>query len=373
MYLNDDQEELLDAVSNGNTRKVNALLKKGVDPNFEDDYRGTSPVLEAIRGESLAILKALVGAGADVNTGRTTWERPLDVADRQNSAKIIDYLESVGAQSADAHRLTRQQKALMDAIDMGDTRKVRALLDKGLDPDFTDDMEATPLDAAIHLGSATMVRDLVDAGADVNRVNSYKEAPLDVAKQAGETAIAQYLESEGAVTGKTAKPRRTQPALKKGRGNSVGVQQDFDDDYYDDDKYYFGADEGAGRKNSAGKPRVTPKTAAMQQKGGDAIHAPVVKPKPVFREDTLKDIFNAQKWVGKIDEMEELWNEVPKRLQKHFDFAAALAEARRGTLKQNAPKIVLQNLHPQCPPQHAANETEAAPKAPKPPEPPKPV
>jgi hypothetical protein len=80
--------------------------------------------------------------------------------------------------------------------------------------------------------------------------------------------------------------------------------------------------------------------------------------KPVFREDTLKDIFNPQAWVGKTQEMEELWNDVPKRLHKHFDFAAALAEARRGTLKQNAPKqrIALQpNLKPQAPQPESTN------------------
>jgi hypothetical protein len=369
MYLNDDQEELMDAVSDGNTRKVNALLKKGVDPNFEDQYRNTSPVLEAIRNDSLPILKALVAAGADVNTGHSTWDRPIDVADRQKSAKIIDYLESIGAQSSEPNRLTRQQQSLMDAIDAGDTRKVRALVDKGLDPDFADDMEATPLDEAIRRGSLAMVKDLVDAGADVNRVNSYKEAPLDVAKDSGDANIEQYLVSQGAVTGKTSKSK-AHATFKKGRGRSAGFQQDFDDDYFDDEKYYFGADEDAGRK-SAPKPKIKPKTAMTQSMGGSDA-APVKPPKPVFREDTLKDIFNAAKWIGKADEMEELWNEVPKRLQKTFDFAAALAEARRGTLKQNAPRIVLQNQNPQ---QNAPKAPEAAKEAcdrpPAAPEPPK--
>jgi hypothetical protein len=186
------------------------------------------------------------------------------------------------------------------------------------------------------------------------------------------------------VTGKT-KSKKTAAGMKfsgkKGRGSSVGVQEDFGDDFWDDDKYYFGADEGAGRKNGA-KPKIRPKTAATQSFGGGGNATPK-NVKPVFREDTLKDIFNPKAWVGKTEEMEELWNDVPKRLHKHFDFAAALAEARRDTLKQNAPKqrIALQpNLRPQITQQNTDAVNPPPPNADKPvcpdivppPQPPKP-
>ena len=358
MYPNDDQEDLLDAVSENNLRRVNALLKKGIDPDFDDNYRGT-PLTEAIANGNLAMVKALVAAGADVNRGKNQWEKPLDVADRKGNAKIIDWLESQGAQSAEPGRLNRKQQALMDAIDYGDTRKAQTLLKNGLDPDFANDDEETPLDLAIRRGSETLVRALVNAGADVNRVNSYKEAPLDVAKEEGDTAITQYLESEGAVTGKT-KGTKARTMAKKARGSSVGMQEDFGDDFWDEDKYFFGADEDEGRrKNNGPKPKVTPKSqAAKAGHAGGGAPEPKKPPKPVFREDTLKDIFNAQNWIGKADEMEELWNEVPKRLHKHFDIAAALAEARRETLKQNAPRqrIALQaNLKPPAPAPEAVN------------------
>lgn len=379
MYLNDDQEDLLDAVSANNLRRVNALLKKGVDPDFEDDYRGT-PLTEAIDNGNLAMVKALVAAGADINRGKTQWEKPLDVADRKGNAKIIDWLEAQGAQSAETNRLNRKQQALIDAIDYGDNRKVTALLKAGLDPDFADDAEETPLDLAIRRGNETIVRALVNAGADVNRVNSYKEAPLDLAKEEGDTAITQYLESEGAVSGKTkgkGKAAKSKAMAKKARGSSVGMQEDFGDDFWEDDKYYFGADEGHGqKKNGAKSPATAKPEAARANFSGGGNAEPMKPPKPVFREDTLKDIFNAQKWVGKADEMEELWNEVPKRLHKHFDFAAALAEARRETLKQNAPRqrIALQaNLKPPAPAPEALNaQKDDAPPSPPAPQPPKP-
>lgn len=364
MYLNDDQEALLDAARDNSLRRVNTLLKKGVDPDFED-MRGNTPLIEAIRAENLGMVKALVAAGADVSRGGSSWEKPIDIADRGGNAKIIDYLEMQGAESAHNVRLSRKQQALFEAAQDGDARKVRTLLDEGIDPDFADDGESTPLDEAIRRGSLATVRALVDAGADINRVNSLQEAPLDLAKQMGHTAIAQYLEGEGAITGVPAKGGTMRPgkSFKPSRGRSLG--DDFDDDYYDDDQYYFGADEGAGR-NSA--PRKT--AAPFPAKKASATAAPETsaKPaKPVFREDTLKDIFNAKKWVGKADEMEQLWNEVPKRLHKHFDFAAALAEARRETLKQNAPKKI--NLTQQQKPAAAKPEMPAAPTPPEPPKP----
>lgn len=351
MSLTKDQEALMEAVLENNQRKVTALLKKGVDPDFEQDDK--TPLNEAISNSNLAMVKALVAAGADVNRADSTYfkDLPLDAADRNRNKKIIEYLEQQGAKSSDADRLTSQQEALMEAIRDDDEDEVTTLLDKGLDPDFTDSGE-TPLELAVRRGNENIVRALVDGGADVNRVNSFDEAPLDIAKDAGDDLITQILEDEGAVTAKTkTKSKGAQKAGHRGgfkgggRGRSTGF---FDDDFADDD---FSDGWGPSKKQSA-KPHITPKKSAKKSAAPTiaGMGAEAAKPaKPVFREDTLKDIFNAQNWVGKTDEMEKLWEDVPKRLHKHFDFAASLAEARRETLKQNAPKrpLLQQNFPPQ--------------------------
>lgn len=351
MSLTKDQKALMEAVLDDNQRKVSSLLKKGVNPDFEDDDK--TPLNEAISNGNLAMVKALVAAGADINRADSSYfkDTPLDVADRQSNQKIAEFLEQKGAVSSDPDRLTSKQQALLEAVRYSDTAAATVLLDAGLDPDF-DDNDQTPLELAVRRGNETMVRLLVDSGSDINRVNADQEAPLDVAQDVGDDGIERFLKSEGAVA---AKPKSKSKAAHNtgisggfkggGRGRSSGFFDD--DDFLDDD---FDDDAGWSRNKKQGaKPHIRSKKSAAKKTAAPEIagagNESAKKQKPVFREDTLKDIFNAQNWVGKTDEMEQLWEEVPKRLHKHFDFAASLAEARRETLKQNAPKkAILQNM-----------------------------
>jgi hypothetical protein len=388
MSLSRDQEALMDAVLDNNQRKVNLLLKKGVNPDFTDENDST-PLSEAIGHGNLAMVKALVAAGADINrpSGYAN-ELPLDQADSavdagyspyypspdKSSTKIIEFLEQKGAQSSDPARLSSGQRGLLDAASDGDLRKVKSLLAKGIDPDFQDAQQDTPLARAVRSGSGSVVRALVDAGADIDCPNSVGETPLELARYLGEDAIAQYLESQGAAgaaappsTGGGARASATfQQSARKtssggSRGRSVGFRDDFDD-YYDDD---YDAP-SRNHKSPQSAKNKKPESAA-------SANAPA---KPVFREDTLKDVFNPKSWVGKTAEMEKLWNEVPKRLQKKFDFAASLAEARRETLRQNtqgAPKLAARKTV--APPPQAGTKADApAAETPpvKPAEPPKP-
>ncbi len=49
--------------------------------------------------------------------------------------------------------------------------------------------------------------------------------------------------------------------------------------------------------------------------------------------------------------MKQLWEEVPIKLQKKYDFDTALAEAKRETLKRNAPQAASLKLNAAPPPQ----------------------
>ncbi|MEP7183033.1 MAG: ankyrin repeat domain-containing protein [Betaproteobacteria bacterium] len=67
---------------------------------------------------------------------------------------------------------------LQQAIDAGDSARVRVLLAAGADRDARDADGATALMRAAHAGHADVVRALLDAGADVNAADARGWGPL---------------------------------------------------------------------------------------------------------------------------------------------------------------------------------------------------
>ncbi len=239
--------------------------------------------------------------------------------------------------------LTKSQKSLFNAVRTGSLAQVKAQLKKTFDLEFEGDYGRTPLEEAIFHGKVSIVKALVDSGADVNRVNDNDQSPLDYAKFHRETKIATFLKSEGAETAKDISARK--------RYNRFPG-------YDDDDNYFFNSygdddDDAAPKKSKRAAPKKA-KSATAQKfnataSGGAELPTEPVKPK--FTEETLKDTFNAKNWVGKTEDMEKLWTDVPAKLQKKFDFDAAFAEAKRETLKQNAPHApMLKKAPPVTPP-----------------------
>ncbi len=224
--------------------------------------------------------------------------------------------------------LTKSQKTLFNAVRTGSLAQVKAQLKKTGNIDFEGDYGRTPLEEAIFHGKVSIVKALVEGGADVNRVNDNDQSPLDYAKFHKETKIAAYLKSEGAET-----------------ANDISARARYNrfPGYDDDDNYFFNSfgddDDAAPKKSKRAAPKKAKSATARNFKtaasGGAELPTEPVKPK--FTEETLKDTFNAKNWVGKTEDMEKLWTDVPAKLQKKFDFDAAFAEAKRETLKHNAP------------------------------------
>lgn len=208
--------------------------------------------------------------------------------------------------------ITKQQRALMRAVETKDTLQVRALLRKGVKPDFDDASGRSPLEAAIDTGSLPIVKALVEGGADINRENTDEfDTPLDRARAQKQHRIASYLKNQGAMS------FYDRSAFSHRYG--AWAQDAWDDE------------EEAAPK--ARKPRA--------RKAPAVVKAPATEsaPKRVFTEENLKEVFNGKAWAGKPEEMLKLWQDVPEKLKKTFDFEAALAEAKRETLKQHAKRL----------------------------------
>jgi hypothetical protein len=91
-----------------------------------------------------------------------------------------------------------RDRTLVEAVDGGDIRDVRELLDDGANVDAAVDGDGSPLIVAAREGHLEIVRLLLDRGADVNFAVEGDGAPLIMAAREGHLAIAQLLLDRGA-------------------------------------------------------------------------------------------------------------------------------------------------------------------------------
>lgn len=192
-------------------------------------------------------------------------------------------------------RITRVQQNLLAAIEAGDEARVRKILSYGIDLDFISSTNKSPLHSAIRKHEHEITALLIDHGADINMPDNHGKTPLDIAIEEGDAHAITIIRIAGGKAGE--KPEEE-----------------------DEDEWDFWRE-----PVTSGNPEKTTPPAGKTSSGKNSDNP--------FTPDNLKDIFNAEKWVGKTEEMEKLWKEVPKRLKKDFDFAAALAAARRETAK----------------------------------------
>jgi hypothetical protein len=185
----------------------------------------------------------------------------------------------------------KKQQVLIDAIRKGNLSKTKQLLGKGYKPNAPRQSRAdtTPLHEAVRKGRLDIVRALVKAGADVNATDRLRHNPLDLALNLSahkkHNKIAIYLRQKGAQRFVDS-PVRWPPFETR----RVRVPQE--------------------------KPPAPP---------------------PEFTAHNLADKFDPDKWVGKPDDMQKLWDRVPKNLKAQFDFAAAFTQAKRATLRAHFP------------------------------------
>lgn len=68
---------------------------------------------------------------------------------------------------------------IFNAAERNDAKKLKALLDAGMDPNIRDyDRGATPLHLAANKGNVEAIELLIDAGADVNAANKRGRTPI---------------------------------------------------------------------------------------------------------------------------------------------------------------------------------------------------
>ncbi len=168
---------LIRAARDGDTEKVEALLKTGADVNASN-REGTTALMASTWGKTgrgdVGIAKALIVRGANINAtnvyGRTAL---MDVAGNGN-VEFVSLLLSAGA---DVNIQTRNGgTALHEAAINGHIEIVRMLLTKGAKPNAANGLGQTPLMLACNCAGprktcpwrSDIVRLLIATGADVN-------------------------------------------------------------------------------------------------------------------------------------------------------------------------------------------------------------
>jgi uncharacterized protein len=158
---------MIRAVKAGDLAVVRALIASGEDVNARSGD-GSTPLLWAVHNAETEIARVLIGAGADVDVANAYGVTPLLDASRTGDAAMVDLLLQAGADPARTH--PEGETALMAAARSGSVRAVRLLLDRGADVDAAEGVQqTTALMWASAEGHVDVVDALLEAGADPNR------------------------------------------------------------------------------------------------------------------------------------------------------------------------------------------------------------
>lgn len=183
---------LLKAASIGDAFIVRALMDAGADVDTRDRNAQT-PLMAAASKSHMEVLEALLAAGADVNAQRVDGQTALISAAFDGRAEVVHVLLS---HDADPNLSTeRGTTALIGAAYKGNTQIVQALLAAGADVDAKEKDGQTALIGAAYKGHTEIVRILLASGADTSIAKDDGSTALTAALDAGNDKIVQLIKA----------------------------------------------------------------------------------------------------------------------------------------------------------------------------------
>ena len=150
-------------------------------PHALRDARGRTALLAATHGNHVAVARALIAAGADVNAKDDIEDSPFLYAGAEGRIEILKMTLAAGADLKSTNRYGGT--ALIPAAHHGHPEAVRILLGTAIDKDHVNKLGWTALLEAVILGDGgpvhtEIVRLLVEAGANVNLADRDGVTPL---------------------------------------------------------------------------------------------------------------------------------------------------------------------------------------------------
>ena len=156
---------LVDAVRNGDTAAVRALLIEGAEVNAAE-ADGATALHWAIYRDDLTTVRLLIRAGANVEAANRYGVRPLSLASANGNAQTVEVLLEAGA---DPTAMTAGEPPIMSAARTGNVEAVTLLARYGADVNATETLRGqTALMWAVAERHPVVAQALIDLGADVH-------------------------------------------------------------------------------------------------------------------------------------------------------------------------------------------------------------
>jgi ankyrin repeat protein len=181
------------AARSGHIDCVQALLCFSDASLANRAVNGTTPLVAAVRSKRCDVVRALLGAGAAVDT--RAGETPLTAAIWHRSDAIVQLLLELGA---DVERTNSfDQAPLWVAVQCKNAHAAQTLLDCGASANCAAKVQdvagMTALQTAVLNGSADFAHLLLRAGALVDATNDNRQTALQIAVESGSVEMVRLL------------------------------------------------------------------------------------------------------------------------------------------------------------------------------------
>lgn len=187
----DDRSDFFRAVEMDRPDLLENLLKKGVDPNITEPYRGNTGLIVAMQEGSMGVFNLLVSTkGIDLDKRATNGNTAIMLAAWKNNAPAVKTLLEKGAKVNQSG-----WTALHYAASVGNEEIVKMLLAKKAIVDSPAPNKTTPLMMAARSGHTDTVKLLLDHGADVRLRNEWDMSAVDFARDGDFTSLEKGLQS----------------------------------------------------------------------------------------------------------------------------------------------------------------------------------